>query len=109
MDFSSWCEFHKCLRNDPVCRDSLIHNWTSKAEKIRNKIYEESLKEIDKHVNESCSNCNKLIDFHAWFCYCSLCPDCYMQTPEEELEKIDKRMFELAEKEENKERDHSTR
>jgi hypothetical protein len=47
--------------------------------------FDEAYKENQKHVNESCSSCDKSISFDEWFCYCALCTDCYQKIPEEEL------------------------
>jgi hypothetical protein len=58
--------------------------------------YREAMNDNQKHVNESCTSCDKPIDFDEWFCYCSLCLDCYMQTPEEELERIQEELEELT-------------
>jgi transcription initiation factor IIE alpha subunit len=62
----------------------------------RQKIYDNAAKDRSKHQNETCSNCDRPLDFDEWFCYCSLCPDCYLQTPESEIEELDKRIKELT-------------
>jgi hypothetical protein len=61
--------------------------------KEREELYQQSMKkDVNKHSNESCSSCNKPINFDEWFCYRSLCPDCYLQIPEEEIEKLDEEL-----------------
>ncbi len=50
---------------------------------VRRQQYRDSLKEHEKHANEKCPSCDKPIDFETWFCYCSLCPDCFLNSKEE--------------------------
>ncbi len=49
----------------------------------RGLLYTKEIKKIDKHQNEKCSSCDKPINFEEWFCYCSLCPDCFLNSDEE--------------------------
>lgn len=55
------------------------------GEQSRNRItlYYDSKTQSERHRNETCSSCDKAIDFEEWFCYCSLCPDCYLNSDEE--------------------------
>lgn len=58
-------------------------------QRLRARVYNDPTV-IQKHTNEPCSSRDKPISFDEWFCYCSLCPDCYMQIPEDEIERMDK-------------------
>ena len=63
----------------------------------RQMMFAEAMKEHKKKkdkTDEKCSYCDKMIDIEEWFCYCSLCPDCYLQIPEEEIEIMDKEIEE---------------
>lgn len=86
----------------PICHDEYLDHFkiTSRINSTKAKLWYKTLRsdeQVARHTNEKCSGCDKPINFEEWFCYCSLCPDCYLQTPEEELDKIDKQLFDLVE------------
>lgn len=59
-----------------------------KITEYKQSLYKETRSQ-KQHIDDKCSSCDKTIHFEEWFCYCSLCPDCYLQIPEEEIERMD--------------------
>lgn len=79
----TYCE--RCKEED----DERILNdirFREKEENERISMFRHIMKEPHKHANEQCSNCDKPIDITEWFCYCSLCPDCYISDDRKEFE-----------------------
>lgn len=43
----------------------------------------EDYRKKGKHINDKCSSCDEKIAFEEWFCYCGLCPDCFLNSEED--------------------------
>lgn len=76
-----------CTLVNPDGFEQEYEHWdASKAKaKERGERFDKALAEQKDHQNEKCLSCGKPIIFDEWFCYCCLCPDCYMKNePKEE-------------------------
>jgi len=59
----------------------------SNASLKRARLYDDALRDArdsGAHTNESCSSCDESISVDDWFCYCGLCPDCFLNSDSEE-------------------------
>lgn len=80
------CAIH--LKFEESCKQCVEYNRYALAHRKiieRQTKFEQALKDVDKHANEKCVVCDKPIIFDEWFCYCCMCPDCYLKhEPDEE-------------------------
>jgi len=63
--------------------DSYVVGRLASAQLKRARLYDDTLSEArdtGAHTNEHCPSCDRNISVDEWFCYCSLCPDCFLKS-----------------------------